>query len=90
MINIALGLRQFAGTSFFRDLTIFWVYIGYLIFLLALIGVLFLIFTLLSLFSEDESEVLLHSIIVHYVSGESEERNGVSKEYRIREGGQIN
>ena len=34
-------------------MTIFWVYIGYLVFFLAVIGVLFLIFTLLSLTSQE-------------------------------------
>ena len=58
--NIALGLVRFGPSSFFVDsnpLTIFWVYIGFLIFFLVLIGVLFLVFTLLSLFSQDEGEL---------------------------------
>jgi hypothetical protein len=57
--NIALGLERFGPSSFFGEsnpLTIFWVYIGFLIFFLVVIGVLFLVFTLLSLFSQDEGE----------------------------------
>lgn len=62
--NIALGLVIFSrGISFFQDLTIFWVYIGFLIFFLVLIGVLFLVFTLLSVFSQDEGEPQLSAFM---------------------------
>ena len=65
--NIALGLVQFGPSSFFADsnrLTIFWVYIGFLIFFLVVIGVLFLVFTLLSIFSQDDGELTVESINV--------------------------
>ena len=54
--NIALGLARFGPSSFFGDLTVMYVYIGYLVFFLVLTGILFLFFTVLALYCEDGGE----------------------------------
>ena len=57
MTNVGLGLSIFSERlSRFQDLTILYVYLGYVGFFLAMILLLFLIYTIIAYTSSDESE----------------------------------
>lgn len=57
--NVGIGLAIFSrGLSRFQDLTILYVYLGYIGFFLIMIGILFVIFTVIAYTSSDESELL--------------------------------
>ncbi len=53
--NVGIGIAIFSRSfSVFSDLTIFWIYLAWIVFFVAVIAALFLIFTVLSCTSQDE------------------------------------
>lgn len=64
VINVGIGLSLFSqGLSRFRDLTILYVYLGYVGMFVVMIVVLFIVYTVIAYSSSDESE--LRSSPVH-------------------------
>ena len=54
--NIGLGLSIFSPMTRFADLTIFWVYLAFVIFFVVMVGVLLIMFSILTLRAEKDGQ----------------------------------
>ena len=54
--NIGLGLSIFSPMTRFGNLTIFWVYLAFVIFFVVMVGVLLIVFSILTCQAEEESQ----------------------------------
>ena len=54
--NIGLGLSIFSPMTRFEDLTIFWVYLAFVIFFMVMVGVLLIVFSVLTFRADEDGQ----------------------------------